>query len=396
MTGISRSIGAFTLAAGLGLVVLAAPQRRRLRRRTAPPPAQQPSDVTTTISGGPGAPTRVAVPDFIALSADAETVTIAKMIAQVLYRRPDLRAGIRADSARHLQHDRRRAIVRRRAVRPMARTGRRWRRRGHGPESWRRHSCGGPALQREDARAGIRQGIRRIGRQPAALRAHGVRRAPPDPARASRRGPVEAGLRLGSRWRTHGQHDREPERAGDLHRRLRWRRPEAGHDRPFAEHSAQLVAGRTLALPTRRTGAVCRIFSSRISTRARSTSSRRPRSRRKTSSRPGRRTERGSRSGRHATATPSCTLRTATAPTSAASRRIPASTSRPPGRLPASSWPSFPIGRDRRRSIRLAPTAWGCAGSRPATPMPRGRRGPRCRSTRSPTRRASVPATTSR
>jgi TolB protein len=83
MTGMLRSIGVLPFAAALGLVALAAPQ-------DAPPPQapatpQQPSEITTTISGGPGAPTRVAVPDFIALSPDAETVSITKMIAQVLY-----------------------------------------------------------------------------------------------------------------------------------------------------------------------------------------------------------------------------------------------------------------------------------------------------------------------
>src|SRR5436190_20837183 len=84
MTGLCRSIGALPLAAGLGLVVLAAtPQTPAPAQAPAAP--QQPSEVTTTISGGPGAPTRLAVPDFIALSPDAETVAVAKMIAQVLY-----------------------------------------------------------------------------------------------------------------------------------------------------------------------------------------------------------------------------------------------------------------------------------------------------------------------
>jgi TolB protein len=82
MTGLCRSIGAFSLAAGLGLVVLGATPQTPAQ---APAPPQQPSEVTTTISGGPGAPTRLAVPDFIALSPDAESVAVARMIAQVLY-----------------------------------------------------------------------------------------------------------------------------------------------------------------------------------------------------------------------------------------------------------------------------------------------------------------------
>ena len=38
------------------------------------PTPQQPSEIETTISGPSGAPPRLAVPDFIALSSDAETV----------------------------------------------------------------------------------------------------------------------------------------------------------------------------------------------------------------------------------------------------------------------------------------------------------------------------------
>jgi TolB protein len=49
-----------------------------------PPPPQQPTEVTTVISGGGSAP-RLAVPEFIALSNDAETVATAKTITQVLW-----------------------------------------------------------------------------------------------------------------------------------------------------------------------------------------------------------------------------------------------------------------------------------------------------------------------
>ncbi len=51
-----------------------------------PPPApQQPSEVRTTVSGESGAPPRLAIPDFIALSNDAETVAIARTIGEVLW-----------------------------------------------------------------------------------------------------------------------------------------------------------------------------------------------------------------------------------------------------------------------------------------------------------------------
>ena len=49
------------------------------------PPPQQPSVVTLTITGDNGTAPRLAVPDFISLSQDAETAAVAKAIGQVLY-----------------------------------------------------------------------------------------------------------------------------------------------------------------------------------------------------------------------------------------------------------------------------------------------------------------------
>jgi TolB protein len=50
------------------------------------PASQQPSEISTAItSDSSGAPPRFAVPDFIALSTDAETVDAAKSIARVLF-----------------------------------------------------------------------------------------------------------------------------------------------------------------------------------------------------------------------------------------------------------------------------------------------------------------------
>lgn len=48
-------------------------------------PPRQPAEIELTISGEPGAPPRFAVPDFIALSSDAETVAVAKTIGEVLW-----------------------------------------------------------------------------------------------------------------------------------------------------------------------------------------------------------------------------------------------------------------------------------------------------------------------
>ena len=54
--------------------------------RQQPPATQQPSDISTTItSGSPGAPPRFAIPDFIALTKDAETASAAKIMAEVLW-----------------------------------------------------------------------------------------------------------------------------------------------------------------------------------------------------------------------------------------------------------------------------------------------------------------------
>jgi TolB protein len=52
---------------------------------TQPPAPQQPSEVATTITTEGNAAPRLAVPDFIALSSDAETVATAKTVSQVLW-----------------------------------------------------------------------------------------------------------------------------------------------------------------------------------------------------------------------------------------------------------------------------------------------------------------------
>jgi TolB-like protein len=67
-----------------GLLAIAAVQTS-----TPQPPAsqqpQQPPELSVTITGDGGQPPRLAVPDFIALSPDAETAAIAKTIGQVLW-----------------------------------------------------------------------------------------------------------------------------------------------------------------------------------------------------------------------------------------------------------------------------------------------------------------------
>jgi TolB protein len=68
----------------LALLTVPGAQQPASQQPPAAPP-QQPSEIVTTISGEGGAPPRLAVPDFIALSPDAETGAIAKTIGQVLW-----------------------------------------------------------------------------------------------------------------------------------------------------------------------------------------------------------------------------------------------------------------------------------------------------------------------
>jgi len=69
------------------IVVLAAAVASTRAQQPPQPPAQppQPQEIETTITGEAGAPPRLAVPEFIALSKDTESVAIAKTISQVLF-----------------------------------------------------------------------------------------------------------------------------------------------------------------------------------------------------------------------------------------------------------------------------------------------------------------------
>jgi TolB protein len=54
-------------------------------QQTPPPPQQQPPEISLTITGGPGTPPHFAVPDFLPLTSDADTVAASKTIGQVLW-----------------------------------------------------------------------------------------------------------------------------------------------------------------------------------------------------------------------------------------------------------------------------------------------------------------------
>ncbi|MDE3154292.1 MAG: Tol-Pal system beta propeller repeat protein TolB [Acidobacteriota bacterium] len=75
----------FTLALALGFTVVGAARRQQPPPPASPPP-QQPSEIGATISSGAvGAPPKYAVPDFIPLSTDPQTVAAAKTLGQVLW-----------------------------------------------------------------------------------------------------------------------------------------------------------------------------------------------------------------------------------------------------------------------------------------------------------------------
>jgi TolB protein len=69
---------------GLALAVTVVSAAVLIAQQPTPPP-QQPTSVELRLSGDPGTPPRLAVPDLLALSNDAETVDAAKVIGQVLW-----------------------------------------------------------------------------------------------------------------------------------------------------------------------------------------------------------------------------------------------------------------------------------------------------------------------
>ncbi len=71
-----------------GLALAAAPVSAvalMAQQPTPPPQPQQPTSIELRLSGDPGTPPRLAVPDLLALSTDAETLDAAKVISQVLW-----------------------------------------------------------------------------------------------------------------------------------------------------------------------------------------------------------------------------------------------------------------------------------------------------------------------
>jgi TolB protein len=80
---------AVSIVAGLAIAAVSArpqqPPQPPASQQPPPTAPQQPSELGTVITADAGAQTRIAVPDFIALSADPETDRVARTIAQVLF-----------------------------------------------------------------------------------------------------------------------------------------------------------------------------------------------------------------------------------------------------------------------------------------------------------------------
>ena len=76
-----------TLAALAAFAFAASPMARYQQppAPSTPPASQQPTEIVTTITGEGGAPPRLGIPDFIALTKDKEAIDIAKSIGQVLW-----------------------------------------------------------------------------------------------------------------------------------------------------------------------------------------------------------------------------------------------------------------------------------------------------------------------
>src|SRR5207237_9526863 len=80
-----KKLEALVAIAVLGAWVRAQPPPQQQPPAQPPPTTPQPTEIETTIRGGGGAPPRLAVPDFIAITNDKESVDTARTIGQVLW-----------------------------------------------------------------------------------------------------------------------------------------------------------------------------------------------------------------------------------------------------------------------------------------------------------------------
>ena len=211
---------------------------------------------STTISGEAGAPPRLAVPDFIALSTDAETVAIAQDDRPGAVGRSELRARVLRYPARHLRHRFRR---RRRSTtcRSIA-----------GASSAPTASSSAPCRRRRRRQVEVRLFNVRTRQSVFGEGIHGAARPTRGCTRTRSSDEIhqqQRALRGVARTKLTFASDRDGERMtgtvenrerqGDLHRRLRRREPAAGHRQPDAEHHAAWSPdGRSIAYTSYRRG----------------------------------------------------------------------------------------------------------------------------------------------
>ena len=176
-----RHLSLLILPVALSATLLAT-QNPPAQPPAAPPPQQ--SEVQLVISSGTGAPPKYAVPDFLALSGDAETRRGRQDHRAGAVGRPGLRARVLHDPARHVRRHSRGALGDRRALRSLARAGRRRPADRHGAEGRLGPEDPGAAVQRRQPADGVLARVHGLGRQPARLRPHDGRRDPPAAARA--------------------------------------------------------------------------------------------------------------------------------------------------------------------------------------------------------------------
>ena len=205
-------------AAGLGAVAILAAQ--------APPESQQPPapaaeiGIRTTIRGEPGAPPHYAVPDFVALSTDKETVDAAKLIPQVLWddlsfeREFDM---IPRDTYRTIETIPATDTIATIAGANSAQTASSKAQCG-APATRSRSRCACSTYARGDRpRTRVRQ---RGAQEPARRRPHHLGRHPSDAGQSPRRRADEADVYFRSGQRTGGRHGRDAQRERGLCRRL--------------------------------------------------------------------------------------------------------------------------------------------------------------------------------
>ena len=259
----------------------------------AAPPPRQSGEISITINGAPGLPPKYAVPDFLALTNDAETVAAAKTMGEVLWDdlnferefylipRDTYKSIPPATSIDQVPLDQWKQLGADGLIIGTVRKTADWSRRPGAAGGCRHRALG----------AG--EGIHRHAQEPASLRAHGFGRDPSAAAGAARGRAHQARVHVGSGRRADEGTGGRSRHLEHLHVRLRRRQPDSPDDHTLARYHAGVVARRQDDRVYARTAPASRTSSSSTCTSCATMRSRRtapPRSR--TTCRRGRRTDR--------------------------------------------------------------------------------------------------------